>query len=76
MEQLAKMGDQLKSLAERQDKMVDRHRRLREAAAPDSNGKLTIAQRTGIRGLGRVQAGLKDETGELIESSRAPRSSR
>ena len=32
-----------------------------------SNGKLTIAQRTGVRGLGQVQAGLKDETGGLIE---------
>ena len=32
-----------------------------------TNGKLTIAQRAGVRGLGQVQAGLKDETGELIE---------
>ena len=29
-----------------------------------------IAQRTGVRSLGRVQEGLKDETGELIETAR------
>ena len=66
MEQLAKMGDQLKSLAERQNKMVartDDYEKLRSR----QQGKLTIAQRTGVRGLGQVQAGLKDETGGLIE---------
>ena len=66
MEQLARMGDQLKSMAERQNKMVtdiDSYENLRL----QSNGKLTIAQRTGVRGLGQVQAGLKDETTGLIE---------
>jgi hypothetical protein len=66
MEQLARMGDQLKSLAERQGKMVTdtaSYENLRR----QSSGKLTIAQRTGVRGLGQVQAGLKDETGGLIE---------
>jgi hypothetical protein len=32
-----------------------------------NNGKLTIAQRTGVRGLGQVQSGLKEETAGLIE---------
>ncbi len=66
MEQLARMGDQLKSMAERQSKMAtdtDSYENLRL----QSNGKLTIAQRTGVRGLGQVQAGLKDETAGLIE---------
>ena len=66
MEQLARMGDQLKSMAERQNKMVtdiDTYENLRL----QSNGKLTIAQRTGVRGLGQVQAGLKDETSGLVE---------
>ncbi len=66
MEQLSKMGDDLKSLAERQMNIVtriDEYEKLRAA----KQGKLTIAQRTGIRGLGQVEAGLKDETGELIE---------
>ena len=66
MEQLAKMGDQLKSLAERQDKVVSETVGY-EAARAEKGGKLSIAQRTGIRNLGRVQAGLKDETDELTE---------
>ncbi|MGC1722985.1 MAG: DUF4175 domain-containing protein, partial [Isosphaeraceae bacterium] len=66
MEQLARMGDQLKSLAERQAKLVgdtESYDNMRR----QSNGKLTLAQRAGIRGLGQVQGGLKDETGGLIE---------
>jgi hypothetical protein len=66
MEQLARMGDQLKSLAQRQARMVtdtESYENMRR----QSNGKLTIAQRTGIRGLGQVQGGLEDETGGLIE---------
>ncbi|MBV8130783.1 MAG: hypothetical protein JO114_24295 [Planctomycetaceae bacterium] len=66
MEQLARMGDQLKSLAERQARLVgdtESYENMRR----QSNGKLTIAQRAGIRGLGQVQGGLKDETGGLIE---------
>ena len=64
MEQLARMGDQLKSLAQRQAKMVtdtENYENLRKQAA----GKLTIAQRAGVRGLGQVQAGIKDETSGL-----------
>ncbi len=66
MEQLARMGDRLKSLAERQARLVgdtESYENMRR----QSNGKLTIAQRAGIRGLGQVQGGLKDETGGLIE---------
>ena len=66
MEQLTKMGDELKSLAVRQANIVariDEYEKLRT----EKQGKLTIAQRTGIRGLGQVEKGLKDETGDLIE---------
>lgn len=66
MEQLSRMGDQLKSLAERQQKVasdLDAYEKLRV----DSDGKLTIAQKAGVRGLGQVQAGLEEETGGVIE---------
>jgi hypothetical protein len=66
MEQLARMGDQLKSLAQRQGKMVtdtEGYENLRR----QSGGKFTIAQRTGVRGLGQVQSGIKDETAGLTE---------
>jgi hypothetical protein len=66
MEQLSRMGDHLISLAERQEKIVTGtadYEKLRTA----QKDKLTLAQRKGIIGLGRVQSGLKDETGELIE---------
>jgi len=66
MEQISKMADTFKSIAERQEKMIGEttgYEQSRAAAA----GKLSIAQRTGVRGLGRVQESLKDETGELIE---------
>ena len=66
MEQLTKMGDELKSLAERQANIVTRIDEYEKLRA-EKQGKLTIAQRTGIRGLGQVEAGLKDETGDLIE---------
>ena len=33
-----------------------------------NDGKLTIAQRAGVKGLGQVQSGLKEETAELIEN--------
>ncbi len=65
VEQLARMGDQLKSLAERQDKMVVDTKSYEERRIKD--GKLTPAQQRGIRGLGEIQSGLKDETGELAE---------
>jgi len=66
MEQLLKMGDQLQSLAERQGKMAN-DITVFDKLRKDKQGKLTIAQRTGVRDLGQVQAGIKDETGELIE---------
>ncbi len=66
MEQLLRMGDQLKSLSERQQTVVtrtDEYEKLRG----DRQGQLTLAQRTGIRSLGLVESGLKEETGELAE---------
>ncbi len=67
MEQLARMGDRLKSLAERQEKIVSETSSY-EAMRQKNDGKLTIAQRAGVKGLGQVQSGLKDETAELIEN--------
>ena len=66
MEQLARMGDQLKSVAERQNKVV---------AETDAYEKLRLRQQrqahhraaAGVRGLGQVQSGLKEETGGVIE---------
>ena len=66
MEQIAKMADALKSIGERQDKMVEETNRYEKARA-ENDGKLSLAQRTGVRDLGRVQAGLKDEATELID---------
>ncbi|MFO0891050.1 MAG: DUF4175 family protein [Isosphaeraceae bacterium] len=66
MEQLARMGDQLKSLSERQAKMVTAAEGY-EAIRRQTDGKLTIAQRAGVRGLGQIQAGLKDETTGLVD---------
>jgi hypothetical protein len=66
MEQLLKMGDELKSLAERQGKMVEDITGY-ETLRTKRDGSLTIAQRTGVRGLGRVQEGLKDESAGLAE---------
>jgi hypothetical protein len=66
MEQLVKMADHLKSLRERQETIVkatDEYEKIRG----EHDGLLTIAQRNGIRSLGRIQEGLKDETAELIE---------
>ena len=63
-EQIVKMADTLKSIHERQDKMAAETTRYEKTRA-DAEGKLTLAQRTGVRELGRVQAGLKDEAGEL-----------
>ncbi len=64
VEQLARMGDQLKSLAERQAKVVTE---IQDYERTQAAGKLSIAQRAGVRGLGQVQSGLRDETGEMIE---------
>jgi chromosome segregation ATPase len=66
VEQLARMGDQLKSLAERQEKIVSETASY-EAQRRKNNDRLTLGQRASIKGLGEVQSGLKDETGELIE---------
>ena len=41
--------------------------RIYENLRQKADGKLTIAQRTGVRGLADVQAGIKDETAGLIE---------
>ena len=67
MEQIAKMADQLKAIAERQEKMVGQTSGYEEARNQTAGKKLTIAQRTGVRDLGRIQGGLRDETGELLE---------
>ncbi len=67
VEQLARMGDRLKSLAERQEKVVSEtgsYETLRQKA----QGRLTVAQRAGVKGLGQVQAGLKEETADLTEN--------
>jgi hypothetical protein len=66
MEQLVKMADHLKSLSERQGNIVKSTTDYDKLRA-ERNGQLTIAQRSGIRSLGHVQEGLKDETGDLIE---------
>ncbi len=67
VEQLARMGDRLKSLAERQEKVVTETASY-ESLRQKATGRLTIAQRAGVKGLGQVQAGLKEETGEMIEN--------
>ncbi|HEY2158658.1 MAG TPA: DUF4175 domain-containing protein, partial [Isosphaeraceae bacterium] len=66
MEQISKMADTLRSIAERQNKMIGETSGYEQARAKNA-GRLSIAQRTGVRDLGRVQGGLKDETGELVE---------
>ncbi|WP_435016661.1 DUF4175 family protein [Tundrisphaera sp. TA3] len=63
-EQIVKMADSLKSIHERQEKMAEETGKYEKTRA-DAEGKLTLAQRSGVRELGRVQAGLKDEAGEL-----------
>ena len=66
MEQISKMADTLRSIAERQNKTIGETTGYEQARARNG-GKLSIAQRTGVRDLGRVQSGLRDETGELVE---------
>ena len=77
IEQLARMGDQLKSHRRAPGQGGHGHRsRLRETRAR-SDGKLTIAQRPGSAGWGRSQAGIKDEKpANWPRHSKAPRSSR
>jgi DNA repair exonuclease SbcCD ATPase subunit len=67
VEQLVRMGDRLKSLAERQGKIVSETSSY-ETLRRKHEGKLTIAQRAGVKGLGQVQNGLKDETVEITEN--------
>ena len=66
MEQLSKMGDRLKSMADRQGK-VHTDTLEYEKLRGQREGKLSIPQRTGVRNLAGVQEALKDETTELIE---------
>ena len=66
MEQIAKMTDELKSIGERQDKMVTETADY-EKTRTESGGKLTLAQRNGVREAGRVESGLKDEVTELVD---------
>lgn len=66
MEQLARMGDHLVSLAQRQDKVVSETVEF-DKLRGGKEDKLTLGQRKSVMSLGRIQAGLKDETGELIE---------
>ena len=68
VEQLARMGDRLKSLAERQEKIVTETVSY-EAAAPERKRQAHHrAAGWGQGALGHVQSGIKDETGELIEN--------
>ena len=67
MEQIAKMADALKSIGERQNKMVEETVKY-EKSRQENDGQLSIGRRTGVRALGRVQAGLKGfVAAELIE---------
>jgi hypothetical protein len=66
MEQLVKMADHIKSLSERQETIVKATGEY-EKIRSEHDGQLTMPQRNGVRSLGRIQEGLKDETGELIE---------
>jgi hypothetical protein len=64
-EQFAKMGDLIKSLAERQTRMVEDT--VGYDAKKTESGALTLAQRAGVRSLAMVEDGLKQETEELAE---------
>jgi hypothetical protein len=66
MEQLSRMGDRLKSLAERQEKIISETNSY-EASRKKNDGKLTVAQRAGVKGLGEVQNGIKEETAGLVD---------
>jgi hypothetical protein len=66
LERLSKMEDILKQLRDRQDKVVEETASYDKARA-EHDDKLTPAQRASVRGLSRVQDGIKDETAELVE---------
>ena len=65
-EQIAKMSDDIKSILDRQTKMIDETQKYEKGRAAN-DGKLTLGERAGVRDLGRVQAGLKDEVSELLD---------
>ena len=65
-EQIVKMSDQLKSLSERQAKLVTDTVDYEKLKA-EKQGKLTKAQRSGVGSLAAVEDALKDETSELTE---------
>ncbi len=67
VEQLAHIGDELKSLTERQDKVVEQTKAYQQMRAQNDD-KLSLAQQRGVRDLGQLQSGLKDETGDLAET--------
>lgn len=64
-EQFAKMSDLIKSLAERQSKMIEETVGYDRKKA--DKGSLTMPQKAGVRGLAFVEDGLKQETVELAE---------
>ncbi|MCY2934665.1 MAG: DUF4175 domain-containing protein [Planctomycetota bacterium] len=64
-EQFVKMSDLIKSLAERQGKMVEET--LGYDKKKTDTGSLSLPQKAGVRNLGLVEDGLKQETVELAE---------
>lgn len=64
-EQFAKMSDLIKSLAERQAKMIEET--VGYEKKKTDKGSLTMPQKAGVRGLAFVEDGLKQETVELAE---------
>ncbi len=65
-EQMARIEDAVKSLQERQEKLIGEtvHYQLREA----EHGHLTRAEAVGVRELARTQVALRDEMRELAKS--------
>ncbi len=64
-EQFVKMSDLIKSLAERQGKMVEET--LGYDKKKTDTGSLSLPQKAGVRNLGLVEDGLKQETVELAQ---------
>ncbi len=65
LEQLTKLADNLKGLAEQEEKLVTDTVDYDKKA--NGGQTLTPAQRAGVRALGRVQSALKQETADLGE---------
>ena len=63
-EQLARLADNLKAIAEQQEKLVVDTTDYEQKRQEDDS--LTPAQRAGIRALARVQNALKQETSDLV----------